>query len=459
MDYFDLVLLGAGSASEWIWGHLAGKELAVIESGRVGGECPYVACVPSKALLRSAHTRRLLTRAYELGAVAGPLDVGDAAAAFTVAAARRDRVSENRVDSSAVKELDDSGARLYRGSGSIIGDGIVGVYSDGKLLEELRYGTLVINTGSSPKVPDIRGLASVPFWTSEDALSSSELPRSLAILGGGAIGCELADVYSSFGIPVYLIESFDHILPSEDAEVVSILKNALQGYGVNVIEHAKVESVSWDQAEFSLALENHKTISAERLIVATGRGPNVAGIGLETLGITPEPGGIKVDAFCQVVGAKNVYAAGDVTGLAPFTHGANYQARIIVDHINGKAEPAFYGAIPRVVYTEPAVASVGVYPDNASGRFGEIVSVSMDLSSTARAVTDGDEKGLIKLFVDKRRRVLVGASAIGPNVDELISEASLAIQAGISIDLFAKMVHPFPTYSEGFEPPLRQLTV
>lgn len=456
MESYDLALIGAGSANEWIWEHVKGKKIAVIESKRIGGECPYVACIPSKAMLRSAHVRRIIGKAHELGAVSEPLSLGDPNEAFRVATNRRDNISSQRSDSEAEAHLLSVGAYLYRGHGRIMSRNRVGVFNGETLAEEIEADVIVIDTGSSPRVPGIKGLEDLPFWNSEDALSSNELPSSISIIGGGAIGCELADIYSAFGVEVQLLESSPHILPSEDEEIVHVLKLLLEGNGVRVLDSITIEKVDYQGNKFLIHTSESGQLESDKLIVATGRQPNVESIGLSTLGIEVDPSGIKVDEYCRVVGTDNVYAAGDVTGLAPFTHGAKYQAGIIVDHLTGGKTPADYSAIPRAVYCDPPVASVGrtSFDENESE---SIVIAKIDLAKTARALTDGSEKGILKLFADSRSGTLVGASAIGPNVDELISQVGLAIAAKVPVSQFSQLVHPFPTYSEALEPPLKEI--
>lgn len=457
MESYDIALLGAGSASEWIWSHTKGKKIAVIESRRIGGECPYVACIPSKAMLRSAHLRRVIAKAHELGAVSESIVLDDPKEAFRVAASRRDRISSNRDDSEAEAHLTSLGVGIYRGRGQILSSNRVGIFNGEALLNEIETAVIVIDTGSSPKFPGIDGLSGLPYWTSEDALSSNELPGSISIIGGGAIGCELADMYSAFGVEVNLLENSLHILPSEDEEIVRELKLSLESHGIRVFDSITLDKVGYRDNKFVIHTSEAGQLESDKLIVATGRQPNVESIGLPALGIEIDPGGIKVDEFCRVIGTENVYAAGDVTGLAPFTHGANYQAAVILGHLEGGNTPADYSAIPRVVYCDPPVASVGrIHFDE--DELESIVTSKMDMTETARAFTDSAVRGMLKLFADSKSGTLVGATAIGPNVDELISQAGLLIAAKVPVSQFSHLVHPFPTYSEAFGPPLKEIS-
>lgn len=457
MRNFDVVFLGAGSATEWLTQNLSGKSIAVIESKRVGGECPYVACVPSKAMLRSAHVRRTVLGAHLYGAVAKPVLLDDAEEAFRLAIARRDEIAENLDDEAAVKELDESGVELFRGFGRILGPGRMGIFENAELTEEISWSKLVIDTGSSPKLAPIEGLANTPFWTSEDALTSAELPDSLCLIGGGAISCELADFYSAFGTRVTILEASEHIVPKEDPEVAAVLRRALEGHGIEIIENAAISSITYEDGCFNVKVNGCPDISSARLLAATGREPNLSNIGLDAIGVEANSKGLSVDEFCRVRGAQNIYAAGDVTGLVPFTHGAKYQARIILSHMFGVPERARYDLVPRCIYTDPPVASVGRTSfDQDEQR--SIRAESFEVASTARALTDGQDQGLLRLYVDTERGILAGASMIGPYADELISEVTLAIAAAVPVATFARTTHPFPTFSEIFEASSRNLS-
>lgn len=457
MRRFDVVVLGGGSAGEWIWSQLPGRSVAVVEAGRVGGECPFVACMPSKALLRSAHVRRLSAAAHLYGAVAEPLELDDPAAAFAAAVARRDRISEGRDDSQKAADLTRSGAILYRGLGRIDGPGRVRVALGGGDNADLRYDELVIATGSRPDIAPVAGLDEVPTWTSDEALSSAELPSRLLVLGGGAVGCELAQIYATFGTEVTLVQSESHLIAPEEAFLGQILAGVLARQGVDVRLDAVAEVARRSGCGATVVLSDGSTVETERVLLATGRTPWLEDIGLESLGLAPCDDGLAIDEACRVLGTEHVWAAGDVTGIAPFTHTANYQARVLVTNLRGRAASADYRAIPRTVYTDPPVAAVGVTRAAAESAGTDVATAALDLAHTARAGTDGTEIGRLQLVADRARGVLVGAAAIGQGADEWIGEAALAIRAEISLELLAEVVHSFPTYSEAYEPPLRVL--
>ena len=316
----DVVVLGAGSAGEVVATSLAeaGRTVALVEQLRVGGECPYVACMPSKSLLHSAGDRR----------GGGPVDEGRAA--YRQAVRRRDEVAEWRDDSRSAESLIASGTLLVRGRGRVIGPGMVEV--GGRVLG---WGDLVIATGSVPVVPDIPGLAAVPIWTSDVALSSSALPSSLLVLGGGAVGCELAQVFARFGARVTLVESGSRLLGRERPEIAELLAAALRHDGVDVrlsVTVQRVEPSVGDGARVTLS--DGPAVDCARVLLAVGRRPAVSDLGLETLGVVPDDrGALAVDDRCRLVGQDHVWAAGDVTAVAPFTHTATYQARIVATNI------------------------------------------------------------------------------------------------------------------------------
>lgn len=458
---FDVVVLGGGSAGEVVAKQLAeaGRSVAMVEEARVGGTCPYVSCMPSKTMLRSADLRHDVTRAVELGARAVPVADDDPAAAFRVAAARRDVVTHDRSDASTAQAVTESGVELIRGRGFlrtdrtlVVDDTVVG------------YVDLVVSTGSQPSQPDVDGLAELPTWSSDDALSSSERPASLVILGGGPVGCELAQLYARFGTDVTLIEAAGHLLGPEEPEVAALLADRLRNDGVTVVTDATVERAEPTDAGARVLLGDGSSHAAERIVVATGRAPSTACVRDAGLPLG-ERGELLTDPTCRVEGEQHVWAAGDVTGIAPFTHTANYQARIVVANVlrsSGAAagsddRVASYDAIPRTVYTDPPVASVGLSSAKAREAGLDVLVESQDVRSTARNSTEGSDGGLLVLTMDRAAGVLVGASAIGPRADEWLAEATLAIRARIPVAVLADVVHPFPTFSEAYEPPVRRL--
>jgi dihydrolipoamide dehydrogenase len=432
----------------------AGRSVALVEKLRVGGECPYVSCIPSKAMLRSAEARALARRAADLGGAPGAVQVGSDADAFAAAVRRRDDLSHRRDDSDAAMRIQDRGATLIRAKGRITGPGRV----DGGG-RELAYRDLVLATGSRPAVPPIDGLAGVPVWTSDQALSAADYPASVVILGGGAVGCELAQIYAGFAVQVTLVEPADQLAGGEEPALAGELAKRLQAACVSLrigMGAARVEPTPAGTAK--VFLQDGSAVAADRVILAAGREPATSDLGLEILGITvQENGAVSVDDHCRVQGQEHVWAAGDLTGIAPYTHGADYQGRIVADNLLGGCATADYTAIPRVIYTDPPLAGVGLTERQARAKGLDVVVATTDLQELARSSTDGSAGGRLVLVADRERGVLVGAAAVGACADDWISEASVAIRAQVPVRVLADVVHPFPTNAQAYEVPLREL--
>jgi pyruvate/2-oxoglutarate dehydrogenase complex dihydrolipoamide dehydrogenase (E3) component len=455
MESFDVVVLGAGSAGESIARAVAeaGRSVALVEQLRVGGECPYVACMPSKAMLRSAEARADTRQLTDLGGASTPAALDDDALAFRSAAQRRDDISVHRDDAEAAQGLQGAGVTLVRGRGRVARDGVLEV--DGR---ELRWRDLVVGTGSTSVRPPVDGLEDVPTWTSDEALSAQDRPESLLVMGGGAVGCELAQVHARFGVAVTLVESGPRLAGTEEPSIADLLADALRASGVDVRLGVSVERCVNGGTGAVVHLSDGSTVEAARVLVATGRKPTTGGLGLDVLGIEPnDQGALEVDDHCRVRGQQHVWAAGDVTGIAPYTHTANYQARIVAANLLGGERTADYRAIPRAIYTSPAVASVGMPEEQAREQGIDAVTATMDVAEVARAATEGAGGGRLVLTADRRRGVLIGAAVIGPRADEWLSEATVAIRGEVPLSVLQDVVHAFPTFGEAYEPPLREL--
>jgi pyruvate/2-oxoglutarate dehydrogenase complex dihydrolipoamide dehydrogenase (E3) component len=456
VENFEVIVLGAGSAGEYVAGELAdaGRPVALVEKLRVGGECPFVSCVPSKAMLRSAQVRDEARRLVELGGASAPAELGSGAAAYRTATARRDELVSGRHDTGHAEEAQRRGVTLIRGTGRVSRPGVLEV--DGR---ELGYLDLVVATGSEPAVPPITGLDTITAWTSDRVLSEPDRPASVAILGGGPIGCEFAQIFTGFGAAVTVIEAAPRLLSNEPPAISEAMAGVLHEAGAHLRLGAAVKAVEpAPDGGTRILFEDWPPAEAERLILAVGRTPVTGSLGLDQLGIEPdERGALAVDAYCRVRGHQRVWAGGDVTGIAPYTHGADYQALVITDNLLGRRRKADYRSMPRVVYTQPPMASVGMTEAEARQAGIDVITATADLSGLVRTHTDGAPGGPLILVADRKQGVLIGAAALGPGADDWICEAGLAIRAEVPLATLADVVHPFPTYAQGFEKPLRDL--
>ena len=425
----------------------AGRSTALVEAGLVGGEAPYLADMASKSLLQSA--RRGETWEH--------------------AVARRDEVAGHLDDSRGRGRLAEAGVTLIRGTGQMTGPGTIvvqpnaaksslnGLAPAGPLT--LGYTDLVVCTGSEPVAPPVEGLTDVPAWTSAEALTCPDLPRRLVVLGAGPVGCELAQIYAAFGSQVTLVEAEPHLLPGEAPFTGEILGDALRRTGVDLRLGSAVVKAAPPTRGWPSRWPTGPGSRPTGCCWPAGGGPGCPGWGWRSSGISAAPGEmLPLDETCRVVPnvpgkaapgapgkdvrrhpaadeeAGRVWAAGDVTAVAPYTHTARYQAQIVAANLLGGSRAADYRAIPRTVYTSPSVYTVGMSPSLAEATGVELITVSYDLAETARATVEDDDRGRVELYVDAASGdVLVGAAAIGPDAEEWMGEVTLAIRARIPL--------------------------
>lgn len=440
---FDVIVIGAGPAGEVAAGRLAQKgsrRVAIVERHLVGGECAFYACMPSKALLRPGELFKEAQRVPGVAeALSGQVDVA-------AVLARRDEVIRHLDDAEHLPWLRSQGVELVRGAGEIVGERKVRV---GERLLEARE-AVILATGSDTLMPPIDGLAEVAAWGNREVTGAEQPPRALLVLGGGPVGVEMAQAWRSLGSDVALVESAQRLLPQEEPNAGELLAEAFarQGIDVRLGEHAK--SVRRDGGETVLTCKSGAELRGDRMLVAIGRRPRTEDLGLESVGLdTGHP--VEVDAQMRVPGIDWLYAIGDVNGQVLLTHMGKYQARVAADSILGehaqlRVEAA---AAPRVVFTDPQVAAVGLTYEAALERGLSARAVDVETSESAGASFYGRETpGTTRLVLDTRRDVIVGATFVGFEVAEMLHAASIAIAGELPVGTLAHAVPAFPTRSE-----------
>jgi pyruvate/2-oxoglutarate dehydrogenase complex dihydrolipoamide dehydrogenase (E3) component len=433
-----VVVLGGGATGEAFLGALRRLDkdvrVTLVEHELVGGECSYWACIPSKTLLRPVEVAFRARQTPGVSSQVDPLQVFK----------WRDEVAE-KDDTSQVEWVRKHGAEVVKGTARIVAPRRIDV--DG---QELAYDELMVATGSVPVMPPIEGLAEVGAWTSREGTSAEAVPESLIVIGGGAVGCELSQFYARAGSRVTLVQSGDYLLPRVARDAGELLASLFEEEGIDVRLNARAERVERSDRGVRLHLAGGQ-LEAANLLVATGRKPNVEGLGLENLDVTVGKTGIQVDD--RLSAGTHVWAAGDVTGVALFTHVGKYQGRVAAANVAGHDRRADYRALPSAVFTDPQVASVG----DTSGEGA--ISGKWDITRVSRTSTYQKPKrpGFVKVFANPARKVLVGAVAVGPEAGEWLGQLTLAIRAEIPVDILRDTIQPFPTFSEAIFFALREL--
>ncbi len=449
---FDVVIIGGGSAglSAAFAARQEDASVAIVSMEKLGGSCPNYACVPTKSMLAAA------VRYDDIRRNASMFGIDVKGIRFNLAAMmeRKDAVVNAMTGHRRLEKiLESEKVTIFRGAASFIDD------------ESIRVGThivsaktFVIATGTVPRIPPIAGIDTVPYWTPRDATQITELPESIAILGSGPIGCEFATFFSLLGIPVIVFDIASRPMPREDAETAALATKALMHRGVVFHEDTRVLGVAKSGDHLRLTYQTgsamRKTIRVEKLLVASGCAPNIESLNLDAAGVKRKTmHGITIETTMKVKG-KPIFFAGDVTGLIAYTHTAHHEgvvagknAALLARGVK-KLESVDLRVVPRAVFVSPELASVGVMIDDLVAQKKQFTIWKFPVGALGRSVIEGERTGLLKVFVEKKSNLVLGASMLGDRAGEVIHELALAMYAGIPFDDVQRMIHAYPTMNE-----------
>ena len=447
----DIIVIGLGPAGEVVGGDLgeAGLNVVGIEAALVGGECPYWGCIPSKMIIRAGNSLA------EVGRVEGLAGTATATPDWGPVAQRiREQATDTWDDTVAVDRFVGKGGTFVRGRGVITGPNTVEVNGDTYVASK----GIVVSTGTLAAVPPIPGLAESPYWTNHGIIETETLPESMVVLGAGAIGLELGQAISRFGVKVSIVEGADRLMPVAEPEAGEVLAEVFAAEGIDTYLGQFASNVAYDEASgFTVTLQDGTEVSGEKLLVATGRQTFLADLGVESLGIDPESLFLDVDENMQV--QDGLWAVGDIAGKGMFTHLGIRQAKVAVDNILGReTQPLNMDALSAVTFTDPEVGSVGKSEAQAREAGINVKTVHKIVGHTARGwLHSNGNEGFIKLIVDADRDVLVGATSVGPMGGEVLSFLSLAVHSAIPVPELRHMIYAYPTFHMGIEDALKEL--
>lgn len=445
----DVVVVGLGVGGEEVAGRLAQAGLSVVgvEHTLVGGECPYWGCVPTKMMIRAGNS---LAEARRIPGLSGSSTVESDWA--PVARRIREEATDTWDDKVAVDRFVGKGGHFVRGRATIVGPGRVKVDEQ----EYVASRGLVIATGTVASIPPIDGLSATPYWTNREVVEAETLPSSLLVLGGGAIGCELAQVLARFGVRVTIVESIDRLIAMEEPESSALAREVLTRDGVRALTGVQVQRVAHSEAGFSLELSDGSTVTGEKLLVSTGRSARLGDLGLERVGLDPNARFLTTDEWMRA--GDGVWGVGDVTGNGNFTHMAMYEADVAVRDILGQGGPAAdYRARPRVTFLDPEIGAVGMTEQQARDTGLAVQIGYVEGKYVARGFIHGPgNDGFIKVIASDG--VLVGATSTGPAGGEVLGALSLAVHARIPLSTLLSMIWAYPTFHRGIGDALKALS-
>jgi dihydrolipoamide dehydrogenase len=444
----DVVVLGAGPAGEHALGILieAGMRCALVERELVGGECAYWACMPSKTLLRPPEVR---------GEARKTAGVGDPSLSWPQVRAYRNWMTRDWNDMRQIDDYAKQGVRVVKAAGRLDGPGRVAAGD-----EVIETDRVILATGSDPAIPPVEGLQEAGYWTNREATSLEEIPASAVVVGGGPVGVELGQFMARFGTRVTIVQGAPRLMEHEDPDLSHMLATALHEDGITLHLGRNATRVARDGTQRVVTLDDGSDVRADQLLIASGRRARGRDTGLETVGAQADAhGAVPIDERCRVPGTDGVWAIGDVTGVAMFTHVGKYQARVATADILGRPARADYRAIPRVVFTNPEVAAVGLSAAAAREQGIDVGTVTLDLAAEiSRPVTYEEmPRAWLNLVADRTNGTLVGAWAFAPLAGEWIHWAVLAIKAQLPLAVLADTIPQFPTYCEGYTLGLQRL--
>jgi pyruvate/2-oxoglutarate dehydrogenase complex dihydrolipoamide dehydrogenase (E3) component len=451
-----------GPGGEYAAGALAeaGLHVTGVEERLVGGECPYFGCIPSKMMIRAGN---LIAETRRVPGMAGTSTVTPDWS--PVALRIREEATDYWDDKVAADRFESKGGHLVRGRGTITGPGEVTVSvsgvsgasgaSGGDRVFRARRG-IVINSGTAPAIPPVQGLAGTPYWTNREIVQTEHVPESMIVLGGGAIGAELAQVFSRFGTEVTVVEALPRLVSFEEPEAGDLIERIFMREGIKVCTSAPAERIGHNDACFRVHL-GMSVLTAEQLLVATGRRTDLAGLGVAAVGLDDSARVIATDGWMRA--AEGVWAIGDVTGKGAFTHMSMYQADIAVRDILGQGgQAADYRAVPRVTFTDPEIGSVGLTEAQARKAGLRVRTGLTQVPYSARGwIHKAGNDGFIKVVADADRSVLVGATSAGPWGGEVLSALQVAIRAEVPLATLRNMPYAYPTFYRAIEDALRSL--